>query len=520
MLPCAESACNNCIQQTIQFNPKKEFDCIFCHKKHASPGEEGYPSSSALSELLKVKSRKVYRNAKVEELKEKLAKIKSKCGEFELSLQNGADQVREHCIRLRNQVHLETDILIEEAHELNESLISEIDKYEKDCIESFDSNTNTRDNVFDKFIDDLKEFYTDNTKYLSEFEINEKAIEEAAAMADSHLRRFKSEDKSLRKIQFNNKIAKFRKCQNTRGRALLGQLTYKPVDFDLTNLKQLAFNNQIVENCSSSITMFKPDPNNNYCFFMNHSCHFNMIRFDNDGKVLIHNLDILNGYPHSHINQFKVIPSILGFVIYLKLSKICNGNHPLVICGQSYEGHLISSLLITIDRNFTYYNHLVNFSSSGLLHMTANSSRILCIDSDFTYYYLDIYLNVVSDKRLDRISTQVGKTMVDVQINNQFVFFLCTKNKLEIFEIESGDLVKQIETDANQLKLVMTEYLILFDSVYRQVHLYEQFGEFRKLDEADLAQSLEKGFTINRNQSNYLAFYNSTCMNYTELNHL
>jgi hypothetical protein len=83
LLPCSESACFRCIQTVIESNPQKEFDCKFCHKKHTSPGKEGFPLNGALIKFLKANAGKVYRNAKVEELGVKLAEIKNKCRHIE-----------------------------------------------------------------------------------------------------------------------------------------------------------------------------------------------------------------------------------------------------------------------------------------------------------------------------------------------------------------------------------------------------------------------------------------------------
>jgi hypothetical protein len=521
-LPCSESACNRCIQKLIESNPKKEFDCNFCHNKHKPLDKEGFPLNGALIKLMSAKVGNVYRNAKVEELKVKLAEIKNKCEVLKLSLTNGVDEVKEHCIRLRNQVHLETDILIEEAHKFNESLIAEIDKYEKDCINSFDSNTKTNDNVFDKFILALNTFYTDNTKYLTEFEINEKVVDEAVAKADDHLRRFKSEDKSLKKIQFNGKVAEFRKCQNKHDRSLLGTLTYQPVNFEISNLKQLNLNTGIIKSYYSSASIFNNIDKNNYAFFINSSYYLNMICFDNDGKVIRENVNALyysGGSTYSQVNQSLVAQLFDGFVIHVKL--VYNLHYSsTAICGHTVNaGVIINNLMIKINRNnLAYLSHKVNlFGNIGLLHMVTNSSNILCIDSTYKYYCLDMNLAVISDKPLNAIITQVGNTIVNVQMNDQFVFFLCSSKKLKIFNVKTGNLVKEIDTNANQIKLVTTEYLILFDSINRKVHLYEQFGEFCKLDDIDLAQSLETGLIINRDKSKNLAFYNSTCMKYTFL---
>jgi hypothetical protein len=100
-------------------------------------------------------------------------------------------------------------------------------------------------------------------------------------------------------------------------------------------------------------------------------------------------------------------------------------------------------------------------------------------------------------------------------MSDNYVFILCSQHKLKIFEIKSGNFVKQINISADQLKLAPADHLVLFDSVNRQVHLYEQFGKFRKLDKIDLAQSLGNGFMINRDKSKTLAFNNMKQIKYT-----
>jgi hypothetical protein len=124
-------------------------------------------------------------------------------------------------------------------------------------------------------------------------------------------------------------------------------------------------------------------------------------------------------------------------------------------------------------------------------------------------------LNVLADSHLDAVTTQLGNTIVHAEMNDECVFFLCNDNKLKIFEIESGDLVKEIETGANQIKLTSVDCFVLFDSTSRMVYLYEQTGEFCKIHEINLAKSLEADLKINRDKFRTLAFYNSTYMKYT-----
>jgi Fe2+ or Zn2+ uptake regulation protein len=78
-------------------------------------------------------------------------------------------------------------------------------------------------------------------------------------------------------------------------------------------------------------------------------------------------------------------------------------------------------------------------------------------------------LALLHEKSLVTITTQVGKTVVDVQMSDKYVFFLCCDKKLKIFEIESGGLVREIEASADQIKLAPGGRIVLFDSINRIV---------------------------------------------------
>jgi hypothetical protein len=411
LLPCSESACNQCIQEAIKSNPNKKFDCKFCHKKHTPPGKQGFPLNGALMQLSKAQAEDVYRNAKVEELKEKLADIKSKCEEFKQSLESGVDQVREHCIRLRNQVHFEAEILIEKIHKSNDDLIAEIDKYEQECIKSLDKNNSADDNEFEKFILELNKFHADNTKYLTAFKIDEKVVDEAVTKAGNHLKRLTVKNKSFKKVQFDNKIAEFKKFENEHDITLVGTLSYKALNFEISKLKKIKFGSDILQSYHSCMNVFKHDDGNNYVFYINSKYNLNMISFDNSGQVIQNNSNALKHNScasYSKVRQIKVAQTSDGFIIFVKL---LNPGFYLnaVICGHTVRDYVSTfSYLIKVDRNFVYQNHKVNILSYGLLHMATNSSNILCVDENYTFLYLDTNLAALSLKRLDAITTQVG----------------------------------------------------------------------------------------------------------------
>jgi hypothetical protein len=522
LLPCSESACHDCIQRMIGSNLNNEFDCKLCQGKHKSPGNEGFLLNGFLSNLLRTKPGNVYRSAEIKELTDKLADLKSKCEEFKFSLYNGVEQVREQCIQLRNQVHLETDILLEEVHKFNEDLIAEIDKYEQECVDSFNRTVSKEDNEFDKFLVGLNKFHLDKTKYLAEFDVDEKVVEEALAKADVHLKQFKFVYRSLKKIQFNGKLAEYIKSQHKIERALLGTFVFKSLNFDVSKLNQMKFNSNITKNYGSFMNLFVNEYALNYVFYIDSFQTLTMCSFDNDGKIVKQVADALEynrNFEYSRLNEYKVVQSQNKFIVFVRRKKAYLDG---AICGHKITNdEFIIGLFFMIDHNFNYLRHSCiihdNFNSKSIQHMAANSSTILWVNTDFKYSYLDMNLALLNDKPLDAITTQVGNTIVDVQMNDKYAFFLCNDKKLKIFEIDSGHFVKEIKTSADQIKLTPVDRLVLFDSVNRVVYFYDQSVEFCKLNEVYLGGSIEADLLINRDQSNCLAFFNSKSMTYISM---
>jgi cell division septum initiation protein DivIVA len=412
----------------IQTDPNQEFVCNFCHQKH-SPGKDGFLLNGALMKLLKAKAGNVYRNEQVARLKEKLDEIKSKCEEFKLSLNSGVDQVSQHCDRLRNQVHLETDKLIKEAHDFNESLIEEINNYEVECIKCFKINLNKNEN----YIVLLEQFHSDKTKYLTEFELDERVVEEAVTKADSHLEQLKIEDISLKYTIFNGQEAQFIKRQNNIDRTLLGTLVYKSLSLDFTQFDEFQLMNNIITNSSSGVDLFKNHDGNNFAFYIDKNRYLNMTCFDN-GKQVIKQVDNALKYvgcgARSQINQLKVTQSLNNFIFFVKLSGYAQAAS---ICGhQIYNHQGIKGLFFILDQDFNYIKHNADLRNQQLLYMASNSSRVICIDPSYNYFLLDMDFVCVNVELMNEIKNQVGNTVIDVQMSDTYVFVLCLDNKLKI----------------------------------------------------------------------------------------
>jgi hypothetical protein len=522
LLPCGETACHECIQNVIQSDPmKKEFICKFCKGRHESPpGNQGFYVNLAISKLIKANADKMNEFTSVKKLREKLAEIKVKCEEFELNLDNGVDQLREHCIRIRNQVHLRTDRLIEEVHNFNESLIAEINKYEQECVESFDKQMKGKSDQLDSFVSELNEFCTNQTNYLNEFKIKEKVVEEAVAKADGHLKRLKVENRGFKTMVFNGKIIELKNFHFAIGSDFIGSFEFKNVGIGSNN----SFRDQnlspfIFKNYKTSLFLFMNKCGTNFCFYISHENHLTAVSFNIDDKKITQVPNVLESINPacSLISSFQVAESGDKFIIHVKF---LNASGFRVI-----RGHTLGTvnncpcLVFMLDKNLEYSKHSFNIYAEDICHMAANDSSILMVSRSNEYQNLNMNLDPIIKRSWKSVKAQVGKTIIGAQMNDKYVFFLCDCRKLKIIEINSGELVHEIETSADQIKLASTDYLVLFSQIDRITHVYEQAGEFRKLDEIPFGIPFKFNgpVLITRDKLNSFALYDLISLRFMSL---
>jgi hypothetical protein len=425
LLPCGEKACHECIQNVIQSSPiKKEFSCKFCDGTHEAPsGNQGFYLNLGMSKLIKANTVKINELASVKALREKLAEIKSQCNEYKLSLDNGVDQVREHCILLRNQVHLRTDKVIEEVHNFNESLIAEINKYEQECVESFDKQIKEKSKDFESFIGELNEFHTEKSNYLNEFKIKEKVVEETVAKAEGHLKRLKLENREFKTMVFNGKTIEFNNSPNKISSALLGSFVFKNAGL-VPNKSFQNFNlsNSIFKKEKKCLNLFMNEYGTNFGFYINTDNHLTLICYNNDGRIVRQVFNALEHYssPTSLISSLKVTESRNNFIFRVRFT---NASGSRFICG-----HLVSTvnscqcLVFVLDKMFTYCKHTFDFYEEQVCHIAANNSSILMVSGSNEYQYFNVNLNSIIDKSCKSVISKMGCTIMDVQMNDQQVF--------------------------------------------------------------------------------------------------
>ena len=130
--------------------------------------------------MLSIKPTKVSRGKEYDTFQDLLKHIEMNINLIKIGVNNSDDFIKEHCIELRNEVQLVTEVTVEHINDYNSEIIKEIDKYEKERLEINKSKT-IRDSVIAK--------------------LNENAIS----------MKIKSEDKlkCLQQINFGGRVLKF-----------------------------------------------------------------------------------------------------------------------------------------------------------------------------------------------------------------------------------------------------------------------------------------------------------------------
>jgi hypothetical protein len=486
VLPCGESACHECIVDVIQRNKEKKFECVFCKEMHHP--SEFYSNKTALK-LVGKKAEEVYRFKCYEDLKDKLGEMKGKFESVENSVDNGVSQIQEHCSQIKNEVYLRAEILIEQIHQITEGMITEIDEYEKDCVDSFNSKIVEYRKEFGKLLIEMKEFYNSTSNYMNEFKINEEVVERSLARVTDLTDKLKKQD--LKKIKFNNRIIRFIRSTFEFKEKLIGGLEKEFLIFEEYKFENSDMEFRLLEHDDyGRKAVFNLDEDNN----------LEIELLDSDGKRVMHITNVLN------IGAFFAVKSSHYYIFntyYDKDSFSIFGN-------RFYIEEDDQEILILIDMEFNYLKHKVIDHDVSLI--ACNDSTIICVDSDENFNHYDMDLELVVSNPFEEFrrknKAKIGE-ISNIVLNENNLFVLSDNYdksaKLLIFDLNTFDFIKQIDVLADQIKLVSTSHLILFDSSEKMLFLYSQSGDFELLDEVDLSYLFENDnhekFSMNKDAS-------------------
>jgi hypothetical protein len=506
MLPCGESACHRCISSSSDAHA--EFECKICNEKHRPSSHEGFPPNLILLRLTKTKADQVYRNPNVDKLSSKLAELRQGIDDLEFNIKNGADQVKEFCIQLRNQVHLQTDSLIEQVYQFNEKMIAEIDNYEKRCVDSFSIKSIKYEKDRVGFFEEINKFYHENSRLLSQFKIDDDKVHDSLTLADKYIKNLKKEDSMLRKIKFNGQSMEFKNSETKLDKSFLGSLVKKQLSFNVDNIEEIEFNTQ---DYHSDFHLFKLANHTNAAFYIDTSFYPKMVTFDNAGQVINQYPNLFHNFRINHLRVVKVSDKFIIHVCFDTNSEITNHFNNQVIARCNASNYAAQSLLLIADEKLNYIQHLpLNY---WFPRMAANSSQLICIDWIHNLFCFDSNLNeVVTSNGLKKL--QDNERVVFFEMSEMYLFALCCTQKLKVFDLDAFHLVKEIDVHASQLKCVSTGYLVLFNPATRHMFLYEQDGNFALEEEISLAELIEPGMSLSRDRTQFVSLFNSVQMKY------
>ena len=266
IIPCG-LFCNNCMGQLIKDLNKgsNEFNCDACNETHSIP-KNGFKCWKGLNEFYsrELNLEEIYRGESAEKLKQHLDTIQKKIDEFDFKLTNGIDTVKEHCLKLKNEISLEAEVAIKRIQDVRDGLIGEIDSYEVNCVSNLEWDKSNKKR-FNRFLKELRNFHQYWTDYLKKYQINDAEMADANNLSLEFETKLEQENKKFEVFIFNNKSISLKKNVIKIGKNYLGNWDSRAISDDDTNERKL---------CLSGICVNPRFDAINYLFCMDHRCNF------------------------------------------------------------------------------------------------------------------------------------------------------------------------------------------------------------------------------------------------------
>jgi hypothetical protein len=304
---------------------------------------------------------------------------------------------------------------------------------------------------------------------------------------------------------------KFKKNTEKLDKSLLGFLAQKQLTPDLMNLNEIKFHDRILQNGDSCIGLFQNEDGTNVAFYIDQNNRLNMVSFNNSAQVLSRIPEIcLN----TEIKEIKVIKLksfyVFLFILDLVSTSFTFRNQNISLKYSSESG--FHGVLIQADEKLDYLKHHLTGSSKDM-HVAANKYRLLYINSSSWIASYDFrHLSWIGSQVCNGVNESLDRQILDLEASDKHLFVLYSNQQLKIFQLKASCLVKEINVNANQLKLVSTDYLALFNSTSRTVYLYNQDRRFDKVKELNLTESIEPGSKLSSDKTKFIAFYNNNQM--------
>jgi len=491
LLPCGKTLCNYCIAfiESESKHQTNEIKCLMCKGIHLKPAN-GFPLNEIVLGLMKENPKEVYRSQEAESLKSNLNEMRKAIDSFTNCLNNGADNVKEHCIELRRLVQLSSEQKIAEINQLNDVFIKQIDQYQAKCIQNCTTN-NTIRSKFLIMINEMNKFYNEKTLYLKGHKITDTHVLEANKTAKSIISKLSNEHKSLESFIFNTNKIKFTINTQKLESKLVGSFLFEKLarTINLSELNSIDLQ-KIIPNISASESFFDVLEHDKYVYvYMKSTNHQNawafqpnnasnwMITLIADSKVtLTKALDELlpmNGYSSNiTVIGVKVIKATKNIAVIYQF------------VNQSFETNVL-----VVDSNLNLiWNQLENACNQESFSIendaNASSSSYYVFKQQINNQFFVYCLNNLFSARFGRSNNiprlmNMSKNLNEILYAKQ-MFIMNTKNEINILNATNGSLLKSIKIKAKQIEIDEDNYLLVLPDTNDKLIYYDLNGQLLK----------------------------------------
>lgn len=225
LLPCGETTCFKCI-------PKEPlFKCLICHKLHETPFE-GYISNKKAEELVDSLTKK-------SRLEENIKFIHKSLDDLEKKLDKGDQVILDYCAELRTNIHSKVETTIKTLTMLEKNFSDQIDKFEKQSIESYRNKTSFRGSL-QEFIDETRKKIEKFVSFVKEeSDVSENDLNLAMTILESYKNQLRIKKNELNKAIFSHKMMSFEENPNEFEPELIGLMSFKDIDLKASEIEDI-----------------------------------------------------------------------------------------------------------------------------------------------------------------------------------------------------------------------------------------------------------------------------------------
>lgn len=257
ILPCGKSVCQNCIENISRLNIIKYTDsnqemrsiviekCPFCDKTHSTSEETGFIVNEFILKASELKPEKVFRCPSYDLLDGLLTNVSSDLNEIVSKLEYPEIKIREHCDKLRNQIDLATETLLEKISKFREKFIDEINAYEQNCFKNnyFSLDLKTKD-TFKKLVKENEVKLNKIKNYVNKPKIDEELVKNLIQEAKLQEYKLKNQLKIINGKLFGKKIPHFEEVPLIKQveSSIIGRLNYESLIIlnDMLDIEKVA----------------------------------------------------------------------------------------------------------------------------------------------------------------------------------------------------------------------------------------------------------------------------------------